>query len=83
MQEVTISHNRVVRLNITGRHLNFFHFLIFLNINLQEAFQRILRLITYVQQIYPDNIFLVQFFERADCFGYFYFIVVFIEYSQF
>ena len=82
-KEVTVCYDAVVRLDITGRELDLFHFFIFLNINLQESLQGILRLVTHVQQVNPDYIFLVQLFERRDSTGYLDFILVFIEYLDF
>ena len=83
VQEVTVGHNRVIRLDITAGHLDFLHFLIFLDIDFEESFQRILCLITNVEQVDPDNIFLIQLLEGVDGLCNFYFLVVFIEYSQF
>ena len=82
-EEVAVGYDRVVRLDITGRHLNLLHLFIFLDLYLQKTLQGILRLVGHIKQVNPDDIFLVKLFKRGDSTCYLDFLLIFIEYLDF
>ena len=85
-EEVGVCYDGIVRLDITGRHLDLFHLFVILNVDFEEVLEYALCFVTYIEQVDPDDIFLVKTTEDIDAAANFYFVLfifVSIEYLEF
>ena len=77
-EEVGVSYNGIVGLDITRWHLNLFHLFVLLDVDFEEILEYALCSVAYVQQVDPDDIGFVKTIEDIDAAAHFDFIFVFI-----
>ena len=85
-EEVGVGHDGIVGLDVTRRHLDLFHLFVVLNVDLEEVLENALSLVANVEQVDPDDIFLIKAAEDVDAAAYLdlvLFVCVFIEYLEF